>query len=579
MQLICNGQQLDLYESANLQFAKQNPAFAFGEMSSERTTQFKLPKTPNNDKIFALARVPACYGEGMRRKFDATLQFGVIVSRGSLYVSSFDGKDYAAIFVAGLAYDIKAFGNYQFGSLILPELDLADFPSIYDANTQIPSVVNRVKYHSDSVAAGIWAKELYKPSIDLGRLFEQLNIQGVFPITGVTGERYRLIRNDIRRIESVKEVLTSTPNVPDDFTLTTENNAIKIDQIIIFDDGVTQVYAKCFQPIYADTHVFMTFPDDMPENLCMCYAIWDDTDQDGCPIGFIGSRRFEMVNGQLVYTGEPLAGQTIDMYQQIGNQTPNKFVFMTGAGASFVGGQPYIYFGNLLLEPAYEVEVRVSADQWYTSPHSMLIDLSFGELLKAYSVMSGLLLNVKSDGSVEFTNSFDQTPIYPEIISFKSLQRTFSDYARKNIIQFAQEDEVFESEKLRTAYYIDNDNLEDEKTLLELKYIEGGLYDDGTDNMIYLRGVDDEYPYAIPKEAIGKTGSEEFMTRTELVNSPLLEDLCAKSTLIEVTARMSYAQYYSIEGMTTFAVRNNLYAWTKASWQKNVATLTLQKIL
>ena len=58
MQLVCNGSRLDLYENTDLQFMEENPLFAFDNIKCERTTSFKLPATPTNDRVFSLARIP-----------------------------------------------------------------------------------------------------------------------------------------------------------------------------------------------------------------------------------------------------------------------------------------------------------------------------------------------------------------------------------------------------------------------------------------------------------------------------------------------------------------------------------------
>ena len=101
MQLLCNGVLLDLYDNAGLQFTHSNPLFAFDDLKCERTTNFKLPATPTNDRVFSLAKIPAYSGEGMRRKFTCKLQAGAVVRDGYLYVANFDGKDYNAVFVTG----------------------------------------------------------------------------------------------------------------------------------------------------------------------------------------------------------------------------------------------------------------------------------------------------------------------------------------------------------------------------------------------------------------------------------------------------------------------------------------------
>lgn len=111
MRLLCNGRFLDLYDNASLQFTHTNPLFAFDKMECERTTQFKLPATPTNDSVFGLCRIPAYDGTGMQRKFSAQLQAGTVVKDGYLYVSEYDGKDYAAIFVTGDLIGLQAIKN------------------------------------------------------------------------------------------------------------------------------------------------------------------------------------------------------------------------------------------------------------------------------------------------------------------------------------------------------------------------------------------------------------------------------------------------------------------------------------
>lgn len=111
MLLLCNNIKLDLYADASLQFKHSNPLFAFDKLECERTTQFKLPATPTNDRAFSLARIPAYVGTGMMRKFSAQLQAGTIVKDGYLYVSEFDGKDYTAVFVTGELLGLQAVKN------------------------------------------------------------------------------------------------------------------------------------------------------------------------------------------------------------------------------------------------------------------------------------------------------------------------------------------------------------------------------------------------------------------------------------------------------------------------------------
>ena len=101
MQLLCNGVRLDLYNDFGLQLKHTNPLFAFDKLECERTTEFKLPTTPTNDRVLSLARIPAYNGTGMMVKFPAELQAGAIVMRGYMYVRQYDGKDYTAVLTVG----------------------------------------------------------------------------------------------------------------------------------------------------------------------------------------------------------------------------------------------------------------------------------------------------------------------------------------------------------------------------------------------------------------------------------------------------------------------------------------------
>lgn len=101
MLLLCNGVRLDLYKDFGLQLKHTNPLFAFDKLECERTTEFKLPTTPTNDRVLSLARIPAYNGTGMMVKFPAELQAGAIVMTGFMYVRQYDGKDYTAVLTVG----------------------------------------------------------------------------------------------------------------------------------------------------------------------------------------------------------------------------------------------------------------------------------------------------------------------------------------------------------------------------------------------------------------------------------------------------------------------------------------------
>lgn len=606
MRLLCKGKALDLYDNAGLQFTKSNPAFAFGEFSAERTTQFKLPRTKTNDQVLALARIPAYNGEGMRRKFDAQLQSGIIVYDGFLYVSEFDGKDYSVIFVGGLAYDIKAFNNYGWGSLIFPSDDRAsiwwNYPpyiptTAVDADDS-PSIVARVKYHSDSEATDDRGK--YKPSIDLEELFTQLNTQGVFKITGLIGEHVRLIREEKSGIDQVLvRLVNGSQATAEDLDLSIENAYLKVGSMrIAIDDRDPEdpqfTVTSCFKAT-ADMNpgCKITFQDNTPANLCMCTTGERVPGSDSYQLAFMGSRSFHYdANDGWVYDGEPLAGKTFDCDRD--------FILMTADGAIYENGYLMFidYYGNMRLDqvPPYSVDVRVSTNLYTlgkesliyrnVSVHSMLEGLNLGKLLLIYGACTGKLINVKGDGSVEFIDSLTPTNEELTVMKEQSLTRSFSNYARKNIIAFKENDLVQIGEKQSVEYDIDNDNIEEEKNLLTMEVDEGGLYNDGADNLVEIRGVETKYNfeqyeprYLIKSDAVAvATVDNAFMEHVVLAKSNLLQSLCDASTTFKVQARMTMAKYARIDSATGFLVDGILYTWTDINWQNEIANITLTKI-
>ena len=562
MQLVCNGVALDLYEGTGVQLKKSNPAFAFDAMSAARTTNFKLPTTPTNDRVFECAKLPAFNGEAMRRKFDAQLINGVVVMDGFLYVASFDGKDYNAIFVGGLAYDLKKWTNEDWGRLIFNPAYVAD--TIYNANASNIPTVARVKYHNNG-------GDIY-PSINLSGLFTMLNAQGVFRIGGMYITTPRLIRKDRTDIEGARVRLANGANAQDlNLDLSTNNPLVTIGQMQMeYDAQQERAYmGNCFE--VRDT-CYLTFPDDTPANLCVCYASRDGQ-APAYSVRFFGSRKFIRKNGQTVYSGAPLAGQTVEIDMTDWNEGLYQFVLMTADGAYWNSNANAFffcdanYYGTMENVPRYNIEVKMSGNAGGVACLSMLQGLNLGDLLKMYAACTGMLLNIKRDGSVQFVSDLSGNNIVlDEVLEQGEVKRTFADYAQRNRLQYKESDNVNEDERLFAYYIISNDNIEESKDLLTLNVSEGGIY---TDDYILVRGDDD---------TLAKEYSTDYMIRAPFIKSNPLQLLCDASTQVKVKARMNMYTFSLIDSATSFAYRANRYSWTNAEWSNNVASLTLAKV-
>lgn len=433
---------------------------------------------------------------------------------------------------------------------------------MYDANNVGSApIIARVKYHNLGGSR--------RPSINLSQLFAALNAQNVFKISGMTDNTLRLIRPERYDIE---EAVVSLINGADaqgyDLDLSTSSDLVTVEQAmpVGVDGQGYDIFANCF---VTPNVCRITFPTDMPANLCLCYNGWATGAPDS--VAFLGSRKFVYDNGQVVYTGAPLAGQTIEIagtqHIQLDRQ---KFVLMTADGAIWNGS--YFEFNNFMeYVPQYNVTVKITSDYYAAASDikvptiSMLQGLSLGELLKLYASCTGLLINVKANGSVEFMSDFSGADI--ELIGMEQsdVKRTFADYAQSNVLQFKESEDVETNERLFAYYTVPNENIEESKDLLTLNVSEGGIYQ----GFLVVRGDED---------TIGVTGTDEWMKRASLKKSVLLQTLCTQSTQVKMKARIDMYTFSLIDSASTFNYKNSRYSWTDAVWSNNVAQFTLTKI-
>lgn len=557
MQLLCDGVRLDLYDNASLQFTKKNPLFAFDELSAERTTSFKLPATPTNDRVLGVARVPAYKGDGMRKRFKAELQAGTVVKRGYLYVSSYSKNEYNAVMVCDMLFDLKAFGNYEWGSLIWGASVTDD---IYNANAANIPTMARIKYHRPS-------GDTVQPAINIGKVLQQLDARDILPIKGVTNTNLWLIRKgDNRRLDQVLNVITSAP---DGMELNIANSQGLFDLYPMpTDDGAELGYINA---LYIDQYgLTMTFADDTPENVCLCGS---DNTSPYHKVEFLGTRKFlrPLTSGGAVrYEGQPLAGQTISVpgYKQ--------FVLMTGTSTPY-NADPTRAIDwaelDMRLETAVNVKVRVSGDGYKYYYSSQLTDLNIGDVLKMYSSFTGTLLGLDTDGSLRFFDTITPADKPIKLIDLDDVQRGFGDWAQKNYIRFKENENVIDYERKVIHYDIENENIQEEKDILVLECIEGGQYDSA--DTIMIRGTENSL---LTENAAAQTGSQEYMQRVSLIKNNTMQNICDASTSVKVQARMSMADFSALYSCTCFLVQNIRYIWLDAKWQKDTAKFTLARI-
>ena len=597
MQLLCNGVFVDLYEGTNVQFTHDNPLFAFDSLKCERTTQFKLPTTPKNDRLFALARIPAYTGEGMRRKFDAQLIDGQVIKDGYLYVSAYDGKDYAAIFVTGELIGLQQIRDagkiadfwHPGGSIVWSNAN------VKDANTSAgQQSLALTRYKTNDMPC--------HPSFDMADVME-------YAYNALTGRHFaqrtrgfRLIPKELPTLPKMSVTITyAGTGVPFDDsyepsqygnTMTISDGAQIVQQqdlVLLIGVGGTSTkwkYTKLHQFV-ARQSIIITFPSDFPNNYFLMSI--EDKGVDGSnpeynylsQAWFLGGYSFSQRQGGGTHTsGTPLAGRSVEI------PTGTPFMILSDDWYKYEPS-PFNWNGfRFINDSSYELSGIVIEGKDIAVGDTVRIvdilpDLTLVELMKIYSYCVGKVLMYDETNGVSFDDlNFATWPVVDisdKLTKRGEVARKFGDYAQHNVISFKSGNDVPVNQTISAEYTVDNDNLEASKDIAVIPYSEGGIDADGS-YIVARFDAEDTAKHKLYADGIMVCGAAACGLRISLPKNAGLQALCDASTQIKISARMTLHEYNQITPKTVIQVDGTRYVWTARSWQKNEAKFTLAKV-
>lgn len=603
MRLLCNGEVLDIYENTNVQFVHDNPLFAFDEISCERTTAFKLPATPTNDRLLALARIPAYTGEGMRRKFAAQLQMGVVVEDGYLYVSSWSGKEYEAIFVTGEMVGLQRLRDagkiadyWGTAGAILWNAE-----NVRNANTQDGQASVAITRYLTTQGV------LCHPSVDLSDVMDIAYNRLTGAHISARTRGYRLIPREMPVLPTQTMQLnfegTGAP-ASSSYSVTTPANNIRVNQelsplfetvsqvLLFYAAGMSDRYWSIRQ-LQARQTLAITFPADFSDDYFLM-SIRDTgqaaADPEYSPFSrswFLGGYEFQpdIRNNTLNIYGRPLAGQTITIERGIRfvlvnknwiSWIPNNYI----SGFTNWSDTSHIYTFGVTVEGS-----EVSAGD-YVRVLDLLPDKTLIDLFKIYAALEGKLLNYSEADGVTFDDlnisTWQTLDITDKLIEVGKVSRTFGDYAQRNVVKFDSGEDVPKEMQIEEAYTVDNDNLETSKDLAVIPYSEG-VRDSRGGFAVPLFKQSDGYDIYADSIGVAKGNTTTvpdmpYMQRVELKKNAGLQALCDASTQVEVQARMNVYEYTRVTAKTKILMQGTEYVWTSRSWQNSVAKFVLAKI-
>ena len=208
------------------------------------------------------------------------------------------------------------------------------------------------------------------------------------------------------------------------------------------------------------------------------------------------------------------------------------------------------------------------------------------ELFKTIAAITkrGIDYNVATNTISFFDFNFNKSNginLDDKVIDVVSVDRTFLDYAKKNIVNYKSEPYVKSREKI--TYRIDNDILADEKILYTNPFSEGNFDDDKN---VLVEDFDEANKKTAKIATIGivsKTAGQEYLKYVSefYKNIPIgdnLYNIIYKSTTVVLTVKMAAGDFLKIRNKDTFKYRSQYYICIDGTHSTNVATLTLIKI-
>lgn len=591
MQLLCNGVYLDLEDNVKLSFKNSNPLFAFENIQCERTTEFTLPDTPKNNRVFSLSKKPAFYGTGMRRRFVAQLTNGVCVKDGYLYVSKFSNGGYKAIFVTGEMIGLQSIKNVGKISDIINCEEVCEWQNYSPAEPDV--LWGMVQYIHDGGA--------FHPSYNIkgiiDRVVEQNNLAHITLPDSADG--LRIVVGEPKLLQPTHATFNrgyenayadSTQVYPSPIvnTISAESGETAIGGIFgetligaeytSFVDGIrTWTLEGRVRHLVAKQPLSITFPSDWPQGLYIGKLVGSGIFENA--VEFYGERSFTKMNvgGQITINriGDPLAGRTIEI------EAGTAFIFfreddyLVYDSQTTSGTQGWRV--NTNLNATCDIEGKGDASVGNVLRlQDNLPDMTLVELLKVVAAATHTSLYYTEADGVTFnpvniaTWSFKE--LTSKLVSIGDVERSFSNYAKANIVKFDSDETIPAAQRIMIAYEIDNDNLELEKVLQTIPFSEG--YGE-TYNGVQVLGI---YEGNTKDTIADVSQSVNRLIRVQLVQNAGVAELCRESTKAVASVRLTQYDFDQITPMTKILLQGTLYVWTDATWSDGVAKFTLAKI-
>lgn len=575
------GQELKLPENFSISFSSNNPIFDFGSIQLIRTQSFFVPSCAENDLLFGFTGRHDRFGDMAREILNAELIYSGGKIDGRLYIDECN-NGYSCVFVFGEMLKLKEIkesgeitkylnftNTIQWANGVFTTNPTTSFYilglykySIYGMEPNISAGWNFMptvsfKYLLDS------CKNYFDVEVNLGSYLSKINLMGI-KLNGLNA--------------------TDTEVVP-------EMNIV---------GGGTNPYFSGYNGAVLQE---VTLPSDFVE-------AWEPLKSLKIRSNYKVRFRFTlpaMIEGDYayaiacfyVYSSDGVLKKIIansetdekyyDFYLDLEKYDMFGFYQQGGAGDSPARINLNIPFTCNVMGTGGKIEY---GDMYPLLPN--LPALTFIDLLQivAKTTETAILYDETTNeiSFFEFDDWLAPINISERIIKKGSLLRRFSNFAQKSIVKFANSDKVQAGTENEDIFYLQNESIEAEKVIHEIKLSGGGKnkeYGINPDAKKLILGdiervvAEDggiSYKFGTDKDTLVEWDAETLALRpVEFVQNTQLRAMIQKSTIIKRDIEMTLNEYLNVKHNSTFLIDGIVYAWVSRKWSKNVASFELQK--
>lgn len=583
---IVGGGYLELPAEFDFSFNYNNGIFAFDQMSLSRSGEFTIPRTPANDVMLGFSHDPSNDGNYVRKSKPAELFYSGGKIDGYLFIGKFSsGSGYSAIFVYGELAGLKRIQELgtidEYMTTNMSESIDEPLVNSYYPTGLFPLEFLFWRYQNGIPDASKFVTYFNQfPAVKLSYLLSQAaTAAGVTVDTSAIGQA----------VDAVGLIL-ATNNAAPIFQSVSVSGAANLS-LAISGTGAANFNVETRQFVYNDiTSTTAPFKKVAVRVLVCKYdlTIMPAVDSYNTAIltgdGSTYLTNYGNANFKSMKAGQKIELKKDDYFTFVNLSDTRLGIVIDDYDTPIPAGISFnMYVGQMEL-------VDVGEDYYLQQnlPKITLLDLvkTFANLFRL-----GVVYNAATNTISFFDFVFNKsayTKLDDIVISVKSVSRSFLDYAQKNYIKFKNEDYVTES-KAQTIYTINNDSLAEEKTLFTVPFSEGIKNEL---NEVVVNDFELVAPYkktakigtlAVPSIVSGENHMKHISMLYQYLDTILqwsdnLTPIIQNSTTVEMTVKMTAADFLRIQNTNVFGYRGKKYVCISGSHSGEIAELTLVKI-